>query len=438
MTFRIEARPLAWRSLPLALPLVLALPTAAQTPLFDVQGNSEGDHFGQSVAFLDDVDGDLVPDIAVGSSFAETLAFSAGEVRILSGASGALLHTIHGQVQYGRLGTSVASAGDIDGDGYGDLIAGAPYIDELGGFIGPGFALVISGNTGRTLYRLRSKGEGVRFGWSVASIGDLNGDGHSELAVGDPGVFTFASRSSVSIFDGASGALLHEYRGPTDRDQLGHSVAGVGDINLDGVPDFAMGAPHNSTLAHSGGLVRVHSGRDGSLLYQFAGVIEFQRMGTSVAGAGDVNKDGYGDVIVGSASGAYSGSAQVYSGKDGSLLHWLTGGPAHVPSTFGRNVGGLGDVDGDGYDDVIVTGPGGPLVLQNIGSARAFSGRTGGVLFNLTGNGPFDYFGQSLATGADLDGDQKPDFAIGSIQSQSPVTPLNPFGSGNVRVFSAQ
>lgn len=417
------------------VPLALALPCTAQTPLFDVQGNQEGDHFGQSISFVDDVDGDQVADIAIGSPYADTFAFNAGEVQLRSGATGAPLYTIHGNTHAGRLGTSVASAGDLDGDGFGDWIAGAPQVDETGGFSGPGFALVVSGRTGRTLYRLKSKGARDLFGWSVASIGDLDGDGRSELAVGNPGRLDGPEPSNVSIFDGATGALRYEFRGPTDRDQLGRSVAGVGDVNRDGVQDFAMGAPRNSTSAPFGGMVRVHSGLDGSLLHEFSGVLPFQSMGHSVAGAGDVDQDGYDDIITGSGDGIVTGSAQVYSGKDGSLLHWLTGGASHAPNHFGERVGSLGDVNGDGYADVIVTAPERTLGTGGFGSARAFSGLDGSALFNLSGNGLFDRFGESLATGADLDGDQRPDFAIGSVQSQTPFTT---FGPGEVRVFSVQ
>lgn len=160
----------------------------------------------------------------------------------------------------------------------------------------------------------------------------------------------------------------HTFDGPGIYADMGRSVAGAGDVNRDGYDDLIVGAPSASPGGmYAAGSCFVYSGKDGNLLWQFDGPAARTRLGTSVSGAGDVDDDGYPDVIVGLPP-----KAHVYSGSDGSQL-WelsiLQGG------SLGWSVSGAGDANGDGNDDVIVGAPSVRVGAdEDAGSAIVYSG----------------------------------------------------------------
>ena len=209
------------------------------------------------------------------------------------------------------------------------------------------------------------------------------------------------AQGTVWVYSGVDGSLLYRFWDETEQDDsLGASASGAGHVNGDGYDDLIAGAPTVSTNGLYSGSARVYSGIDGSLLYSLYGANERDQFGYSVSGAGDVNGDGYDDFIVGSpeenTNGFASGSARVYSGLDGSVIHTFHGetldseGSMFVTKSefFGRSVSGAGDVNGDGYDDVIVgspynDNPNDILLQDNSGSATVFSGIDGSVLYDF-------------------------------------------------------
>ncbi len=164
------------------------------------------------------------------------------------------------------------------------------------------------------------------------------------------------------------------FDGDSAEDSLGYSVSGAGDVNGDGYADLIVGAYGDDSNGNISGAARVFSGVNGSILYTFNGDSAEDFLGWSVSGAGDVNGDGYADLIVGALgddnNGTESGSARVFSGVNGGTLYSFDGDSAE--DFLGWSVSGAGDVNGDGYADLIV----GAVLDDNIGtgsgSARVF------------------------------------------------------------------
>ena len=213
-------------------------------------------------------------------------------------AAQTLIPTAYGDSAGDTFGYSVAGAGDVNQDGYDDVIVGAYRDDDNGS--SSGSARVLSGVDGSILYTFYGDSGGDYFGWSVDGAGDVNQDGYDDLIVGarnddDNG----SSSGSARVLSGFDGAILYTFYGDSVGDLFGYSVAGAGDINSDGYSDLVVGAYGDDDNGSSSGSARVLSGFDGAILYTFYGDSVGDLFGWSVDGAGDVDQDGFGDVIVG-------------------------------------------------------------------------------------------------------------------------------------------
>jgi hypothetical protein len=385
-----------------------------------LDGQAQGEDFGYSLGSGADIDRDGFDDLAVGApGFALQ---SPGRARVYSGLSGALLLTLTGSYDDDWFGASLAGASDFDGDGHGDVVVGAPGADPLGPFeqpsSGPGYAEVRSGKDGSTTARLGGHYGTASVGVSVAALKDYDGDGLSDVLVGgrmnNDG---YGDHSCVEVL-GRSGS--HEVRVGTQPSLYGHSVAAAGDVNLDGTPDLLVGAP-------ASGFVHVLSGLDRSLIHELHAGPQGGQFGRAVARAGDVDGDGYEDILVGSAMDRFDawpaappGYAEIHSGRTGQLIHHL---PGPGDPAFGRAVSGGEDVNADGFDDVIVGGA--QVELQGVishsnagsfyspGNVRVYSGRTGSVLYAFDGTAT-DAVGFSVAMLGDLTGDGYAEFMFGA------------------------
>lgn len=309
---------------------------------------------GQVVAALGDFDGDGVADYTAGGPFIGIENF--GLVRVYSGATGEVIVDLIGTplVEY-RMGRMLDSAGDVNGDGYADLIT-CGQLDHARVYTGP------SGQLLRT-----HPGPG---GWpSVAGLGDIDQDGHDDYAVGWPQDSTNGCWTGrVTVYSGIDGAVIHTVFGSTPcgpgflGDHLGLSVSRLGDINGDGVPDFLAGAPGGLWTGGGGGpgYVRAYSGLDASILLEVRAETmpvpighEAFGFGYRVSGGTDANGDGVPDFVVGSFEDNNGqilvefGSMAVFSGASGEML-WKQFGPGAVTG-FGREVAALADLDGDGF-----------------------------------------------------------------------------------------
>ena len=355
--------------------LVVAVPARAQTTLYTFNGDSVGDFFGVSVSGAGDVNGDGFADLIVGAAQDDNNGADAGSARVLSGLNGSVLYTFNGDSPFDFFGVSVSGAGDVDGDGYADLIVGARGDDNNGERSGS--ARVFSGLDGSILYTFDGDSAADTFGASVSGAGDVNGDGFADLIVGaaqdDNNGF---SSGSARVFSGLDGSILFTFDGDSAIDLFGISVSGAGDVDGDGFADLIVGARRDDNNGDSSGSARVFSGADGSVLYTFNGDSPFDFFGGSVSGAGDVDGDGFADLIVGAHlddnNGTDSGSARVFSGFDGSVLYTFDGDSAF--DQFGVSVSGAGDVNADGFADLIVGAFQDDHNGTDSGSARVISG----------------------------------------------------------------
>lgn len=339
----------------------------------------------------------------------------------LLGAQSHTVYTVQGDAPHDLLGIATAGVGDVDGDGTPDFAVGAYEAQGSTGMV-----KVLSGRTGLLLLTLRGSEAGERFGCAVAGVGDIDRDGHADVLVGSYMV------DRATLFSGRTGLPLWRGSGAAGS-SFGLSVGAAGDVDRDGVPDWIVGAPLDDAAGEDSGCAVVYSGRSGGELWRFHGAAPHDWFGYAVNGAGDVDRDGAADLIVGACyedlGFVNTGSARVYSGRSGAVLHTFAG--SAQSDWFGVAVACAGDLDRDGHDDIVVGASGADDGGPDSGSATAFSGRTGKVLFHWVGALPGDEFGVAVAGGADLDGDRRPDVVVGAYRGSVALS-----GAGSVYAFS--
>jgi hypothetical protein len=412
---------------------IVALPAQAQVLLHTLASPTpETDGaFGWSVSGVPDLDGDGVMDLFVGAYREDAGSIGdEGKAYVYSGASGVLLHTLispdpQGGAWFGR---AVAGVEDTDGDGRGDLLVGVEF-ENHGGLSSAGRAYVFSGASGALTHTLVSPNAQTagHFGGAVSGVPDVNGDGRSELLVAAP--FEASSAGRVYLYDGATGTPYRMMVSPhpSGGDRFGWSLAGVPDVNGDGRADILVGAPYESSISGQGwaGQAYVFSGHNGTLLHTLTSPKEEYdgRFGDSVSGVSDVDGDGRGDLLVGAPNedgGAEdAGRAYLFSGATGTLLYALASPNAERWGRFGNALSGVPDVDGDGRGDLLL----GVRWEQPDASGRTyvFSGRSGAPLRTLESpNASYaGYFGNAVAGVQDVDGDERGDLLIGASGEDS-------------------
>lgn len=406
-------------------------------------------YFGISVAGVPDADGDGLTDIIVGAKLENPVGSpnDAGRAHLFSGATGQLIRTYASpnEESDGRFGWGVGGIPDVNGDGRGDVIIGAPLENPGGSMPDSGRAYIFSGATGELLETLNSPigPQGALFGYSVAGLSDIDSDGRGDVVIGawhesEPGHPGDAGRAHV--FSGDSGELLFTLVSPNETvgGYFGVAVGGVPDTNADGVDDIVVGAPGDEEAGpFLAGRAYVFSGQSGALLRTLVSGNEqpLGNFGGSVGGIPDVNGDEIGDLIIGASQETaekgpdFAGRAYILSGDTGEVLHELVSPNELEFGTFGNAVAGVADLDGDGRGDVIVGASyeGGSPSPDGRGKAYVVSGATGLLITELDSPqpDPAGAFGFAVAGLTDASGDGRGDVAISGLFDNPVSTPTD-------------
>lgn len=385
-------------------------------------GQSRDNHFGHALASAGDVDGDGIPDLIIGAPLTQIgsgFVYRPGAAYVASGRSGQVLHHFFGQATVDWFGVSVAGPGDVDADGVPDILAGAPFADP-GQRDAAGSAYLFSGRDGSLLFQFDGAAPGDELGSAVAGAGDVNGDGFPDLLVGSPGAEPNGkwNAGSAFVFSGRDGALLWRFDGGLD-DSLGHSVAGAGDVDGDGFDDVLIGAPEADPIGFAfAGAVYLHSGATGALLRRFDGQNHDDDFGWSLAAGRDFDGDGTPDVVIGAPSADpggrnRAGIVYAFSGASGQLLWYAVGS---LPGDhLGVSVAIAGDTDGDGVIEVLAGAPGDDENNRKAsGTIFLFAGPSGALRHEFHGGRRGDQLGWSCAGAGDLDGDGRDELLLGA------------------------
>jgi hypothetical protein len=491
--------------------LISALPlySNAKDPEFGfaIEAPNTGAYFGFAVSLAGDVNGDGYGDVVMGaplSNFTE----SNGTVRSQSGA--AVVYQggqntsnvptgysgtgqVNGQYMYynvtkGWLGFSVAGVGDMNKDGFADVLIGMP---QDAASSNPGGAFLVYGKANNTTGSLAEYQKDIvalgatpaalsitstfdTAGFSVSSAGDVNGDGWSDMIIsahfqvvsglaGNTGktyvVYGSAALSALQTISlGSVGGSVPGFviSGWQAGEESGTSVSSAGDFNGDGKADMLVSAYFNDTAGTNAGMTYVVLGKNGNVAvdlediknniggFAIRGENASDFSGVSVSSGGDINGDGLGDIIIGAIIGG-SANANPYSGKTYVVFGRSTanatidlgqvaagvGGFAIVSSAddeqSGHSVSSAGDINGDGLADIIL---GAPFKAEGGGANTGYSfvvyGKSSTTQVNLTdignniggfaiiGQGAQDLSGYSVGAAGDLNGDGLADLIVGS------------------------
>ncbi|HYX14720.1 MAG TPA: integrin alpha, partial [Nostoc sp.] len=387
---------------------------------FTINGIAAGDASGYSVSSAGDVNNDGFDDLIIGARLADPNGYDSGQSYVVFGSStgfdatlnlsnlnGTNGFTINGIAAVDYSGWSVSSAGDVNNDGIADLIIGAPYASPNGLYSGQSYVvfgkstgfdatLNLSDLNGANGFTINGIAAGDGSGISVSSAGDVNDDGIADLIIGASGVDPNGSASgqsyvvfgkstgfdatlNLSDLNGANGFTIN---GIAANDTSGYSVSSAGDVNGDGIADLIIGAyvASRNGYINSGqsyvvfgkstgfGATLNLSNLNGANGFAINGIADYDFSGESVSSAGDVNNDGFDDLIIGAPNADPNGSASGQSyvvfgntgfsstlnlftlnGANGFSINGIAGGDAS-----GVSVSSAGDVNNDGFDDLII------------------------------------------------------------------------------------
>lgn len=435
----------------LGIALILSPLAAAQGQLHAVEGTQAGGSLGRSLARFHDLDGDGWREFLAGSPSSSTGI--PGRVGVLSGrylaqGTGVLVQNwIQGTDE--SFGWSVVGLDDFDGDGDKDLAVGEPAYGVGPIFPTPDGRVSIWDHSGNLLGQIIGPTTSEQLGVAMALVGDLNGDGFKDLLVGSPlfsgGIPTVNWCGKAAVYSGKSllqnnAVVLRAHLGDMVNESFGSALA-TGFFDGDATVDYAISAPNRTSSGgvFGSGRVSVYSGATGALIRTIHGG-GGAKFGAALSSGLDVTGDGVHDLVIGApnagTNGAESGSVFVYSGAGlvggGILLPSMTWHGLSSGDHFGASVALVQDLNGDGRADVLAGAPDYEFFPfgQDNGMFRCFSGQTGELLGHRTGQDD-EHLGGAFASADTWDGKPGWEFLVGSPQSE-----LGGTDSGRVASFS--
>lgn len=403
-----------------------------------------------------DVNGDGLDDAVIGARGGQVAMNrpAPGTVNIFHGTVVGILprvnRVLEGSASFEEFGTSVAGAGDVNGDGYADLVVGSPEADPSGR-MNAGRASVFLGSPTGIVIAPHRVFQGLitrdNLGFSVAGLGDVNGDGYADIAISAAGASPDGRQSTgtVDIYYGSAAGIgempSRTLEGAEALDTFGYAVAGIGDVNGDGLSDVAVGSVGSDVgVRTDAGMVKLYYGNAMGLPAVPSRIIDGLNLnegfGFAVSSGGDVNNDGYSDLLA-SAPFAFvagqqaAGAVRIFHGS----AMGIVGGPARTVTgsrnndQFGSSLADANDINGDGFGDIIV----GAETSENmIGAAFVFYGTNAGIPAmvgrTLVAHREARLFGHSVSGLGDVDGDGYRDIIVGARQS-------DPNQSGSATIY---
>ncbi len=405
--------------LPISLSFALVAAAVGRAQVQDgvIPGVAAQDRTGAALVAIGDVDKDGHPDFAAASASLAGLAI--GVVRVHSGIDLHVIATINLNVPYSAVDLTLGGGTDVNKDGWPDLLVGMPYTLSSWNNTPIGSVNVYSGKDWSILAHLSGNILGQsppgRFGYQVAGLGDVNDDGFGDFVLSEPSYLHGGLPvGRVVVVSGSTKGTLHQTLGKTAGGEFGASLAALGDLNGNGKADFAVGAPNQTEGGKVGaGWFGVFDGNGGTL-FAVGGSVVNGALGDVVAAAGDANGDGKLDVAVhAKVANNVSNVTRVFPGPYG-------GAPILQFGGFGTRIAGAGDVNKDGKDDLLLADPGAPPANSgNAYVVSAVAGAI--LWHAIVGTSINDRLGHAVAPLGDRDGDGWLDFALGAPNYNGPT-----------------
>jgi hypothetical protein len=389
----------------------------AQTLSTTINAVRNKEVFGSAVLGNIYLDGDSIPDFVIGAPAAFTGGPTEGKAYVYSGSNGQLIRTLAADasvddVAFNRFGYSLANVGDINSDGTPDLLVGAPSIDD------EGFVRFFSGSNGADLGVSRAFDDSTFFGSSVDGIEDVTGDSIPDaLVVESSPPSNYQTNLRTYRVSGASSHSRSIIPNATSLAGQYSPIVSISDVDADSYDDILVGSASFSGTGP--GAFQIFSGDSLSLITSVCvggGTFPIctgggDRIERAVR-LNDINQDGVGDFAVGMPSGPTgTGEVNIYSGANRALLRTLPN--QSLGDQFGFALANMGDLDGDGADDIAVGAIAHASPNQSNGYVRCFSGRSGITLYTINGASSSGQFGNAVANAGDLNGDGVNDIIIG-------------------------